>query len=190
MRFFVGVFPPDNFKEALTSVSGRLRRLVKTASWTQAENYHLTVAFLGEVREENLSAVSERLRQISLNFSPFILRVHQIELWKNNGPGFVGVATFQKSPKFEKLAREVYLSLSELRELNDSDERAIAPHLALFRSQTLRLTEKLQRAFDGLGLGLRDFRLPVQRLNLVQSDLSLSGPEYQIFYQFPLATII
>jgi RNA 2',3'-cyclic 3'-phosphodiesterase len=61
VRLFVAIVPPPSVTAALDARLATLRAAWPGLRWTGPESWHLTLAFLGEVRGEVLPGLSERL---------------------------------------------------------------------------------------------------------------------------------
>ena len=81
MRLFVAINLSEEMKNCLTGVQKEWRRARITGNYTPKENFHLTLAFIGEypAAEKVADLLSE------LDFSPFTLETEGIgtfgELW-------------------------------------------------------------------------------------------------------------
>ncbi|WP_449064672.1 RNA 2',3'-cyclic phosphodiesterase [Planomonospora algeriensis] len=73
MRLFVALLPPrpvrDELARALAPHHGHWPQL----RWTDPDNWHLTLAFLGEVAEELLPALQTRLARAASRYEPMAL---------------------------------------------------------------------------------------------------------------------
>ena len=64
MRLFVAVNFNDETKSQLLLLQNKLRSQVLRGSFTRPENFHLTLAFLGETPEEKLQRLSRIIEEI------------------------------------------------------------------------------------------------------------------------------
>ncbi len=187
MRLFVAAFPEETFCKAVESLV-LSAKLPGRVTLVKPKDYHLTLYFLGEIAEEKLPQIEEYLRQISLNFSPINLRVHDLSLLKT-GWGQFGVVTFRKSEKLSKLHREIHLSLSPF-SAPKVEQGEFLPHLSIFRAKDPNSIKIIQDKAQNFLAGLRDFGFPIHVIYLVQSDPGPSGSSYNILRPFPLVTIV
>ena len=63
MRLFLAINFPEGVKNALSSGMTALARRGVRANWSRRENLHLTLEFLGEVRDLSLIHISEPTRR-------------------------------------------------------------------------------------------------------------------------------
>lgn len=65
MRLFYAITLPEPAKEALAGFSACLRDLAEKGRFTDRDNFHLTLAFLGEVSPDRLEQACEAMRPVS-----------------------------------------------------------------------------------------------------------------------------
>jgi len=75
-RLFVGVFPPDEWRERLMQMDAAVRDAEpawRDAKWVPEENVHVTLAFLGDVEEQAVPALCDRLTTVAAGHPAFSL---------------------------------------------------------------------------------------------------------------------
>ncbi|MFF9087138.1 RNA 2',3'-cyclic phosphodiesterase [Streptomyces sp. NPDC014991] len=77
MRLFAAVLPPENVIDELAAEAARLRTLPGAGGlrWTARPGWHLTLAFYGEVTDDLVPALSDRLSRAAHRTAPFALRL-------------------------------------------------------------------------------------------------------------------
>ncbi|MEU6403127.1 RNA 2',3'-cyclic phosphodiesterase [Streptomyces sp. NPDC046985] len=75
MRLFAAVLPPEDVVDALADQVAALRKLpgADGLRWTGRPAWHLTLAFYGEVGEEAVPELAERLARAARRTEPFAL---------------------------------------------------------------------------------------------------------------------
>jgi RNA 2',3'-cyclic 3'-phosphodiesterase len=73
VRLFVAVTPTQDAVDELWSAASVLRRACPELRWTQPEQWHLTLAFLGEVDDKARIDVTERLGRAASRHPPLAL---------------------------------------------------------------------------------------------------------------------
>jgi RNA 2',3'-cyclic 3'-phosphodiesterase len=73
VRLFVALTPPADAVEELRSATGELPALVSGLRWTRPEQWHVTLAFLGEVGEEAVGELNRRLSRAAGRHPPLSL---------------------------------------------------------------------------------------------------------------------
>lgn len=182
MRLFVAVWPPpgvvDELRAALAEVSAAARQL----RWTLPQQWHLTLAFLGEVADDRRPDLERRLARVAARHHPVALRL--------SGAGQFGdrvlVAKLAGDlPAIKRLAASA--GAAARRAGIPVPDRPYRPHLTLARTGTagageLRPLAAQLAAFDSAPWTATE-------LDLVHSRLG-RGPgrraEYQTVASWPL----
>lgn len=176
MRLFIAIEVPDEIRQGMAEIQGRLKGPGVDAGWTRQEGIHLTLKFLGEVPEAKAPEIMTTLTRAVGGYGGFRLEV-------------MGVGTFP-DPKH---ARVVWIGVSDgtgrLMKLQAAVEEAMAglgferetrkftPHLTLGRIRAIRSRDQWLSSLDMV----RDARLPgfdVGSVRLMKSDLTPSGALY------------
>ncbi|MGW7515183.1 2'-5' RNA ligase family protein [Streptomyces sp. NPDC054796] len=76
MRLFAALLPPDEATAALADAVGELRERdgAERLRWAPRVNWHITLAFYGEVDDASLPALRERLARVAARAAPLRLR--------------------------------------------------------------------------------------------------------------------
>ncbi|TGE32962.1 RNA 2',3'-cyclic phosphodiesterase [Desulfosporosinus sp. Sb-LF] len=75
MRLFVGIELPDEIKRVLLEFQSELKQLGVKGLWKSAENFHVTLEFLGELEPNSLPTLTETLSKRARNHKPFHLSI-------------------------------------------------------------------------------------------------------------------
>ncbi|MFF8727991.1 RNA 2',3'-cyclic phosphodiesterase [Streptomyces sp. NPDC015171] len=77
MRLFAAVLPPEDVADELAAEVDRLRRLpgADRLRWTGRPGWHFTLAFYGEVADDLVPALADRLARAARRTEPFPLAV-------------------------------------------------------------------------------------------------------------------
>ena len=179
MRTFVAVFPPPEIRAAaIAGARETVRRLGDRVRWIKPENVHLTLKFLGDVREEALGTLCASLEEICARHAPF-----DVEL--------VGLGAFPSARRARILWVGVGAGSDQLRALAadldaafaslgfEREKRSYAPHMTLGRVRGRPASFDLPS--DAKDLGFR-----VRRVELVESTLAPEGALYRTVKAFAL----
>ncbi len=174
VRAFVALELSETLRLALMDVPQSLRRLAGRVNWAAPENWHVTLFFLGDVFEEQVSAMRNALNAAAESLVPFSFEV--------KGLGWFGPA---RAPRViwaglgagARLVAECHSSvLASLRPLGFAgEERPFVPHITLGRVRAAggNLTEALT-AWSERFFGTQS----AVRLALMRSQLSPRGAVY------------
>ncbi|MGH3771352.1 MAG: RNA 2',3'-cyclic phosphodiesterase [Pseudonocardiaceae bacterium] len=73
MRLFVALTPPGEVVRELLSATAGLREVAPELRWTRPEQWHLTLAFLGEVGDDVVDELTRRLGRAAARHPPLSL---------------------------------------------------------------------------------------------------------------------
>lgn len=78
-RFFLGIaVPPDRCGEALVRVEDQLAEELDVKRWYTPEQFHLTTHFLGELTDDQVASLLERISLDVQQFAPFSLQLDRV----------------------------------------------------------------------------------------------------------------
>lgn len=165
VRLFAAVWPDEMAVQALSRafcgpIGSELR-------WVQARDWHVTLDFLGSVRDKELSHLKAALRFLGPSLAPAVARL---------GPSTCVLGESILCVPIEgldDLAAGVRVALGSFRTSPDSD-RPFFGHLTVARSARRR---RVSLASVGRAI---ETRWPVQELTLVASVPQAQGPRYVI----------
>ncbi|MFI5619481.1 RNA 2',3'-cyclic phosphodiesterase [Streptomyces sp. NPDC051567] len=154
MRLFVAVVPPETvvteLAEALREArAGQEERAVRDSRlrWSPEAGWHLTLAFLGEVRDEVLPELRARLARAALETAPFALRLHGCghfggrALWAGVAGDLDGLRILAE--RADAAARRAGVPMEQ--------PRRYTPHLTLARSRDSNRAEAWSGEEPGAG---------------------------------------
>ncbi|MEU9286323.1 RNA 2',3'-cyclic phosphodiesterase [Streptomyces sp. NPDC048275] len=185
MRLFAAVLPPEDAVRELAAMVDELHRLpgADGLRWTGRPGWHFTLAFYGEVDEETIPDLSDRLARAAHRTAPFPLALH-------GGGHFGGRALWAGvsgdvramrllADRAEAAARKAGVPMGE--------HRRYRPHLTVARSRTTADFETYVTtlfAFAGREWTVAD--LCLVRSNLPKSGVPGEQPRYETVARWPL----
>ena len=172
IRTFISIDIPKEIREEIKKIQDKLPDFY--GKKIELENLHLTLKFLGEIDEEKLGAVKEKLRDIKF-------RKFKIEI------GGIGVFS-------EKFIRIVWLHLKgaeELQKIIDDKlkslfkpEKRFMSHLTIARVKSLNgkegFLEELQK------IKIKKIKFAVEKFKLKKSILTSMGAVYETLKEYKL----
>ena len=174
--------------EVLMEVMSSLMTSLKSESikWTDPQNVHLTLAFLGDTEEEKIVALDSMLTGKCLGFGNFEIIVKGSGVFRNINDPRVIWAGIERSEKLELLNDHI---LKGLREIGIEIERPdFRPHLTLGRIRHLKSDLALKDVITRYNSKLIQ-RVQVADVIMFESTLLRTGPVYTIIGKYSLDKI-
>lgn len=175
LRCFIAIEMPETVKSVLSEIEEGLKKSKADVKWVKPDNIHLTLKFLGNIKEENTEKIIKIMGKTCSHYNPFNLEIKG-----------VGMFPYIKSPRVLWVGIESNDVLKTLQEEIDNgmasigferEDKKFTPHLTLgrFRSSTgkeglmeiIKLHEK-----DSFGI------INVKSISLIRSDLNPEGARY------------
>lgn len=188
MRLFVAAEISEEVKKKLAEVQKEFQSISQffnKVKWVKAENFHLTLKFLGEVREGNLNELTNALVESVKDEKKFELEIQGLGAFPSPAKPRVLWAGIQQGTKeLKKIADQV--------EKNSVDagfaprDAPFSPHLTLARFPSF--PQQLMSDFSKKIETNRSFffgKTTVSKIVLFQSLLSPAGPHYSVLEEFP-----
>lgn len=165
MRLFTAITFPEEVKRKLTDIQQMLKSGSLRGNFTNDENLHLTLVFLGEVAPNRVGLVQNAIANSP--FSSFELTMKGVGRFKREGGDIVWVGIDMSkdlSTLHARLAEQLAAAGFTL------EERGFKPHLTLAREV------KFREDFDlaGFSHGLEEIHTLVSKISLMKSE-RLSG---------------
>ena len=167
MRLFFALWPSDELRKRITNdTEGAV--LEAGGNRVPAKNFHVTLAFLGQVRHSSLDDIIKTVR--SVRFGPFFLELDRTGYWPGSRVAWLGPST--KDMALEALVENIW---DKLENLGFMREFAIyQPHVSLVRDVDAEL-----------GLTPRaPITWPVDAFALVNSVSTAAGTTYTVLEEF------
>ena len=156
---FIAVALSREIRGTLEEVTRKLRPCCESGRFTQADNLHLTLAFLGETPEEKLVLAREAME--SVRIPPFLLHVGGFGYFRREG-GDIFWAGVERSESLASLHRQLS---AQLRDRGFAlERRSFRPHLTLARQAVLR------REYDHSVFVVPTMKMTVEKFTLYQSE--------------------
>jgi 2'-5' RNA ligase len=178
MRVFIAVNPTMEERKRLSVASSGLRDAGFPIRWVPAENVHLTLKFLGEVKEARVNELGSALGDAVDGVGAFEMVVHGFGAFPSpRRPNVVWVG-IELNPSLETLQARVESALEKLGYRRE--ERSFHPHLTLGRAR-----KKVSASdFSGLDHLIErldyDDRFRVSSVEVMCSRLMPSGAIYDV----------
>jgi 2'-5' RNA ligase len=187
MRVFIAIDIDKDVRGALSDLQQQLRRqsdIKKSdAKWVEPDNIHLTLKFLGEVKDDRIVEVCKIVEGVAGMHRSFELNVESVGHFGGKSARVLWVGTGKGSDELFQLQKDLQqqLSLAGWPE----EPREFAGHLTLCRIRNSKAGAKLAQ----LSEQYRDFKLGVisaESVSVYQSHLTPTGPVYTVLGNYKL----
>ncbi|TGL60937.1 RNA 2',3'-cyclic phosphodiesterase [Leptospira sarikeiensis] len=175
MRNFLGLALPDSTKTDLERICFGLEEI----RWVSPENFHTTLVFLGELKQEEIERVSEICSEVSEK--SFSLEINGVGVFGNKAPEilYVGVALSEGLKKLQKV-----LESTLRRQGFQIDKRDYRPHITIgrFKRAPEKRLDLYLKEFEGFKTDI----VPVSEFQLFSSRSGANGQIYSVEESYPL----
>lgn len=190
MRLFLGIFPPKEVLDAFLSIQKDLSHYSKYLRFTQKNNIHLTLKFLGnDVGDIEMAQIMSIMNRQLKTKEGFNLKIKDIQY------GFPGrrfpkilYVSVHRNSYFELLLKGVNEGLEKVESIEEYDYgRSQIFHFTLARTKkhvSREIILKIRNLLEKVKLW-EGFR--VSSIDLVVSELKKEGPVYKKIKSFKLA---
>jgi 2'-5' RNA ligase len=177
IRSFLAFELPPEIKTQIRQVSEELKKSKIDIRWVKPENIHLTIVFLGDVREGDISAIAREIEQVCYGFHPFEICLKGLGLFPDRRRPRVLWAGYDGD--IERMASLKDVLHERLMPFEIKEERReFKPHLTLgrFRNPGRGNTQLDEIMIRHGSLSSPSFH--ARELVLFKSELKPHGPEY------------
>jgi 2'-5' RNA ligase len=185
-RVFCAIELPSLVHEKISQHISRLRAAApdSPASWSRAENVHLTLKFVGEIPPRRVNDLSQATANAAAGFSPFEIVVGNTGSFPQHGtPRVLWIGVDDYSGKLAQL--QAKLDEEGHRLGFEKEARAFNPHLTIARLRKPQGARALALAHKEMGFA--STRVSVTELAVIRSELSSKGSNYTVISRHPLA---
>jgi 2'-5' RNA ligase len=185
-RVFIAINLPESLKEKLAKFEKNFPEL--PAKWVKKENLHLTLVFLGYLKDFHLEKVKEIVKETVKDFSPFSVFLKKVCFGppKTLPPRLVWVE-LEKNEVLENLVKKLQEKLKENKIPFVVENREFLPHITLARIKKWEFQRMEPEERPRINEIIKD-SFEVKSVEVMQSHLKRSGAEYTILYSTPLVS--
>lgn len=163
MRLFVAIDIEEAVKKELLSIQEKAKSFAKKGRFSRDDQFHLTLRFIGETPEENLSKVTQAMKEAAKNFSPFELTIEGLGRFQKRNLSVLWVG-FQYHPLLHELQQRLDNHLEKAIGL-EPEKRPYTPHITLGRN--IRFSHEWDEVEQLIPVPT--FNVPVTKITLFES---------------------
>ncbi|GCE13211.1 RNA 2',3'-cyclic phosphodiesterase [Tengunoibacter tsumagoiensis] len=187
-RTFIALEMNKEVQRYLTEVIRQVARSFPAIRWVDPATIHLTLAFLGELDDEQVAHAIQISEQVAQQSTAFSYRLSRLSSFgASHQPRVLWMGIEEPSRNLHRLHQALNQELEKCGFALDT--RPFSPHLTLARlkaplppSELQRLQELLQGPQTGL---ISSQSYPIHALHVVKSELRPQGPIYTLLKSCP-----
>jgi RNA 2',3'-cyclic 3'-phosphodiesterase len=187
-RLFVAITVPEPVRDEILRVQRELQLLVPrdVVRWTKPEQFHLTLRFLGDVAADRVEDLKQSAGAVCRNARPLALCAEGIGFFPNpRAPRVIWVGIHDGEGRLLELQKQLEAAVGGF-----SAERAEANfrgHITLGRLKFPKPADVRNLAARAQSLEKKRFgEWIAQEVEIIRSELSLTGARYTTLARFPL----
>lgn len=192
MRTFIAIELSKETKDWIAHLQGQLKNSGADVKWVEPENIHLTLKFLGEIDNKQLSNIIKVLQDSNQNRNSFYIRLSSLGAFpKINFPRVIWIGIDKGEAESKQIATDLEEELAKIG-IPKEEKRPFSCHITLGRLRSVLNRDRLIKDLDNLA---NNFTPPapgteflVTKITLFKSTLTPRGPIYEILKEIPLKT--
>lgn len=174
MRLFIGFLIPEEAKKQIFELQREIAETGADCKNVEAANLHISMSFLGETPESGVESLGQEISEIADAFKKFEVLIERA-----------------KAIPSEKFVRVVALDITgldgNLGKIMEAIRRKVGgdikpPHLTLCRVKSTKNKENLLQFVEKYKSKYFT-KIKISSLQLLESKLSRSGPEYSVVFE-------
>jgi 2'-5' RNA ligase len=185
IRTFISVDIEDpNVLSKIKLVKNSLSSLGADLKLVEDENLHLTLVFIGEVPEPQITVIKHALQEVKRK--PFRIHLYGAGCFPTcNRPRVLWIGTKEGSEEMTQLYKKITSSLRK-EKISFEEEKDYTPHLTIARVRSNKNIGKIAKLLEALID--EDFGwIEVKEFRLKKSTLTPKGPIYETLASFSLS---
>lgn len=174
MRAFIAFTLPEKIKNVLGSVKDHFELSSKSLKWVDYGNFHITIKFLGNIREESLPGIISVISAAGKKFSSIAVKINRLDFFPNAKNPRVFFAGIDKETALKKIVLYIENELNSLG-FTESD-KVFKTHITLARFKSRGDLPLFQESLKTVTF---KEAFNIENIGLYQSTLRPTGPVYE-----------
>jgi len=187
MRVFIAIDIDEQIRKALGNLQNELRSKVdikkSDVKWVNPDNIHLTLKFLGEIKDQEAVDVCNITKEVASRHESFELALETVGHFGGRSARVLWIGTGQNSDNLLQLQSDLEEQLTSAGWPRET--RKFSGHLTLCRVRNSKAGVKLAQMTEGY----KDFKLgtvSADSVSVYQSQLTPKGPIYTVLGNYKL----
>ena len=177
MRLYIAIDFEDNIKNYFDKITSDIKKHCLEGSFTEKNNFHLTIRFIGEADNLQITKIKEVIDRAVLQISPFELLVNNLGIFKRKKTNILWIG-IEQNAVLSELHKELSTLLKEFK--IPFYDKLFMPHITLgrrvlFNEDSEYLNNLIQ--FERISIPVKEITLMASK----EENGKLNGvPIYQI----------
>ena len=177
MRAFIAINLSEKIKNKIAELENDLKKCDLAFRWVKPENLHLTLKFLGNVNEEQVTEIKKIIAKVTGRFTAFETGFNGFSFFPNETRPKVFFISIDKEDFLKSIAKELGKELETLgfekENLSAGGQGRFKSHITLARIKGLQNIEYFKEKIKNIQL---DAGFPINEIILYKSTLAKEGP--------------
>jgi 2'-5' RNA ligase len=175
VRCFVGILLPEKIKDKIEELQKKMEKWPMKCKFVEKENLHLCFSFLGEVKDERIEEISNKIDSISKMFKKIEVAVDGLIAIPNQNYIRVIALRINEDEELKKILKEI------VKEIGGDSKPA---HITLCRVKGIENKNEIRRKIEEEKIS---DKFVIEAIQLIKSELRKTGPVYSIIHQAGLS---
>lgn len=183
IRCFIAIEIPKKIQNIILEIQRTLQAKIPGATWTKSGNHHLTLKFLGNVEQDQITSIKDVLSKIAEKSGQFNIEIGGLGVFPDRKrPRVLWLGLTKGKPKITALSESINKGMEELHYPIDT---RFHPHLTLARFKKQVSIQNGSELFNEFET-LTNSGFMIDEFVLVKSELHPKGAIYTPINTFKL----
>ncbi|MCG8689326.1 MAG: RNA 2',3'-cyclic phosphodiesterase [Desulfobacterales bacterium] len=185
IRSFIAIALDNKIKKQLARVQTDLKKSGIIASWPHSSNFHLTLAFLGDIPEQNIIPIKQALVEVAEASTHFDMEFNCTGVFPHpKNARVIWVGSNRACPDICVLHQNIYSKLTRIG-CKLKKQKKYTPHITLARIKKKLSYKLISNTLDSGILG-GPIKIPIHKIHLYKSTLSPTGAVHKPLFSAEL----
>jgi 2'-5' RNA ligase len=181
-RIFIAIDPPPDWREFLREAQSNIKRRLADSQikWTDAEQIHITLRFLGYILRDEVPLVEKTVTEACAGSNRFILRCSSLGCFpRSSSPRVLWIGIEDVENALAPLEKKIVQATKAIGK--EPEDRPFHPHLTLARIKQMRSGQRkeLAKIIESQKVTLES-PWQVNDVLVMESKLSPHGARYEV----------
>lgn len=181
IRAFLAADMPDDIRTLVADTGGGLLKSEQDLKLVKPENFHITLAFIGDVELDLLESIDDPLQELADGLSAIDVHLNRIGAF----PSVIYMKMSEGEEELISLSKSARTILT--RNEIPFDSKPFKGHITIARLRNRRVKSKAKDFLKSYAYDVRfDIFFNVASFSLIQSELTSAGPIYTTLCKYYL----